>query len=87
MFNKMKSNLKKFFLIVFAVLLIIGFCIFKVLNPKNKTVEQNTTTTTVESEPKPNVVDDNFYSNIQLAGKGDKTTGRYVTILSDYSCP
>jgi len=87
MFNKMKSNLKKLFLIVFAVLLIIGFCIFKVLSPKNKTVEQNTTTTTVESEPKPNVVDDNFYSNIQLAGKGDKTTGRYVAILSDYSCP
>lgn len=88
MFNKMKSNLKKFFLIIFAILLILGFCIFKVLSPKNKIVVPEVTTTTIaKSEPKQNMLDDNFYSNILLAGKGDKKTERYVTILSDYGCP
>ncbi len=87
MFDKIKNDLKKFFLIIAAVLLVVGFLIFKALNPTAKNIEQNVNAPIEDQNPKQNVLDDNFYSNIQSAGKGNKNSERYVTILSDYSCP
>ncbi len=87
MFNKIKNNLKNFLLIILVIILIGGFFIVRALISKDKTIESETTTTTENTIPKMNILDDNFYSNIQSAGKGNKNSERYVTILSDYSCP
>jgi energy-converting hydrogenase Eha subunit F len=88
MFNKIKSDLKKFFLVVIAILLVLGFFVYKMLNPKEKIEEQKEQVKIQEdTSPKQNKLDDNFYSNIMLEGKGNEKSERYVAILSDYSCP
>ena len=84
----MKSNLKKLFVIVFAILLVLGFFVYKIISPKTKVQDKNDQENTQEEvSTKQNILDDNFYSNIILDGKGDIKSEKYVTILSDYSCP
>lgn len=84
MFDKMKKNLKDFFIILLVVIIIVLVLVFKGTdNDKNK---ENVNESQKQAEESQNVLDDNFYSNIILEGKGNEDSGRYVTVLSDYSC-
>jgi len=79
--DKIKANIKLFFLVLLG-LAIFASVIFVLSNTKKP---ENTLNNT-QTEGKQNILDDNFYSNIILAGKGKKESGRYVTVLSDYAC-
>lgn len=84
MFDKMKKNLKDFFIILLVIIIIVLVLVFKGAdNDKNK---ENVNEGQKQAEESQNVLDDNFYSNIILEGKGNEDSGRYVTVLSDYSC-
>lgn len=80
--DKIKSNIK-LFLLILAGLLIFALVIFVLSNIKKTENNLNIDQT---KETKQNFLDDNFYSNILLTGKGNKETGKYVTVLSDYAC-
>lgn len=84
MFDKIKKNLKDFFIILFAIIIIIlAFIVKNIDNDKNIENVNEEQKQVAESQ---NVLDENFYSNIILEGKGNKDSGRYVTVLSDYGC-
>jgi len=80
MFGKIKKNLRNFFLILFGIFILLGILLFKILSPKiNKNDGNNI-------ENKKNILNNDFYSNISLKGKGDINSKNYVTVLSDYGC-
>ncbi len=84
MFDKMKKNLKDFFIIILVIIIIVLVLVFKG-NSNDKDIN-NVNENQKQTEESQNILDNNFYSNIVLEGKGDKNSGRYVTVLSDYSC-
>lgn len=86
MFDKIKKNLKDFFIIVLVLIIIILVLIFRGVssnNVKNETKEKQAQT----EEKGKNFIEEDFYTNIILEGKGNDKSGRYVTVLSDYACP
>jgi exopolysaccharide biosynthesis protein len=87
MFDQIKRNLKSFFLIVFAIFILLGVLLFRMLTPKQITDNSTNKETTTTEGKHQNFLDDNFYSNILLEGKGNNKSGHYINVLSDYSCP
>lgn len=86
MFDKIKKNLKDFFIIVLVIVIIVLVLVFKGVTSndiKEETKEKQAQT----EESKQNFLDLDFYTNIILAGKGNDKSERYVTVLSDYACP
>ncbi|MFA5091633.1 MAG: hypothetical protein WC483_03485 [Candidatus Paceibacterota bacterium] len=83
--DKIKNNLRLFLSIMGVVVILAGVVIYNFYFEKpinTKPVEENQETTS----QKQNFLDSSFYSSILLAGQGNKNTGKYVVVLSDYSC-
>ncbi len=83
--DKIKNNLRLFLSIMGVVVILAGVVIYNSYFEKpinTKPVEENQETTS----QKQNFLDSSFYSSILLAGQGNKNTGKYVVVLSDYSC-
>ncbi len=93
MFDKMYKNLMSLVVVVLALILIIFFAAYNSLLPEgerfvfNKSQEKGRADKIEEKSLKQNFLDDNFFTHIQLQGKGNKASGNYITVLSDYACP
>jgi len=83
--EKIKSNLK-LFLSVAGVIIILVVVIIYNSNFQKPTEVVKTEGVQETTDVKQNFLDSNFYSSILLSGQGNKNSGRYVTVLSDYSC-
>ncbi len=83
--EKIKDNLRLFLSIVGVIIILTVVIIYNSYFQKtNETVKTEETQETADA--KQNFLDSNFYYSILLNGQGDKNSGRYVTVLSDYGC-
>lgn len=87
MFQKIYKDIMSLVLVVLALILITFFALYNSHKIKqesffpNKADQKN-----IKDENFP-VLDDNFYTNIILEGKGNSNSNNYVVVLSDYACP
>lgn len=83
--EKIKNNLRLFLSLMGIIIVVVATIIYNSNFQKPKEVVKPNEVQPA-TEKKQNFLDSNFYSSILTGGKGDKDSGRYVTVLSDYSC-